>query len=76
MESRVREPKHDTRLLLIMAIAMTWLIVLGLRVIKTGHRQLERADRRTLSVFQPGLYFLQRLLLTGQPPPASRSVGW
>jgi hypothetical protein len=39
-------------------------------------QELERADGRTLSVFQPGLRFLQRLLLTGQPPPAPKSVGW
>lgn len=69
-QSRVREPAHADRLLLIMALAMTWLIELGLRLIKQGRRaDLERRDRRTLSVFQLALRYLSRLLTTGRPPP-------
>lgn len=75
--SRVRRPTHASRLLLIMAVAMTLLIRLGLRLIRLGRRRdLERPDRRTLSVFQLGLRALQRAVLSGQPPPPpQKSVG-
>lgn len=69
-QSRVREPAHADRLLLIMALAMTWLIQLGIRLIKQGRRaELERRDRRTLSVFQLALRHLSRLIATERPPP-------
>jgi hypothetical protein len=75
-ESRVRKPAHAERLLLIMALAMTWLISIGLRLIRAGQRsELERPDRRTLSVFQLALRHLQRCLLEGRPPPICKSVG-
>lgn len=74
--SRIQDPKHATRLLLIMAIAMRHLIYLGLRLIRTGLRKLlERRDRRTLSVFQLGLRFVQRESRNARSPPLNKSVG-
>lgn len=68
--SRVRDPEHADRLLLIMAMAMTLLIRLGLKLMRSGRRHhLERKDRRTLSVFQLGLRLLQRALASQRPPP-------
>jgi hypothetical protein len=66
----VRDPGHADRLLLIMALAMTWLIQIGLEIIRTGRRrEWERRDRRTLSVFQLGLRFLQRSTLLARDSP-------
>lgn len=74
--SRIRDPQHATRLLLIMAIAMRHLIYLGLRLIRTGQRTtLERRDRRTLSVFQLGLRLVQRGCRNARSPPLNKSVG-
>lgn len=68
--SLVRDPEHADRLLLIMAMAMTWLIQIGLAIIRGGQRhQWERPDRRTLSVFQLGLRFIQRSLLFSRDSP-------
>lgn len=76
-DSRIRDPAHAQRLLLVMALAMTWLICLGLRVIRRGQRrQLERPDRRSLSLFRLGLRFVQGRLQLKRPPPVMKSVGW
>ena len=71
-ESRVEDPAHAERLLLVMALAMMRLIGLGLEVIRRGRRHhLERSDRRTLSIFQLGLRWRMReiaqLAATGPP---------
>lgn len=69
-DSRIRDPEHASRLLLIMAITMTGLIRLGVRIIREGLRHhLERPDRRTLSVFQLGLRYIQSQLHLIRDPP-------
>ncbi len=62
-QSRIRDPQHATRLLLVMALAMALAIRLGQLLIKTGQRhRLERRHRRTYSVFQLGLRHIQSLV--------------
>ena len=75
--SRIRKPDHASRLLLIMALAMAWLIRLGLHVTRSGQRgRFERRDRRTLSLFQLGLRYLHdHLQPTRDPPVMFKSVG-
>jgi hypothetical protein len=69
-QSRVRDPEHASRLLLVMALAMAEMIYLGLRLIKTGKRHtLERRYRRNLSVFQLGLRYIQTLAYAHGPAP-------
>lgn len=79
-ESRVEDPDHAHRLLLVMALATLRLILLGLGQLRRGRRgELERVDRRTLSVFQLGLRYLWRQLAqlasTGPPRRQSKCVG-
>jgi Transposase DDE domain len=75
-QSHIRQPLHAARLLLIMALAMTWAIRLGMSLIQRGWRgELERRDRRTLSVFQLGLRYLHRHLIYRRPPPLGKCVG-
>lgn len=69
-QSRIREPAHASRLLLVMALAMSMAIRLGLLLIKTGQRhRLERRHRRTYSVFQLGLRHVQCLAWARGPAP-------
>lgn len=76
-ESRLRDPAHAQRLLLVMALAMAWLIGLGLRVTLGGERRrYQRPDRRCLSLFQLGLRAIQEARRDGRPPPKPKSVGW
>jgi hypothetical protein len=50
-QSRIRDPQHANRLLLLIAFALRLLIVLGQRLLSTGHHTyFERPDRRTLGV--------------------------
>jgi len=75
-DSRIRDPQHAARLLLIMALAMAWLIRLGLTIIRSGQRhRLERRDRRTLSLFQLGLRYIHDQLKPTRDPPVFKSVG-
>jgi hypothetical protein len=54
--SRVREPAHMERLLLVLQLAVGFVLAQGTFVLQHGFRsRLERADRRTLSVFSLGL---------------------
>jgi hypothetical protein len=75
-DSRIRDPAHAERLLLIMALAMTWLIRTGLAIIRRGRRRYyERPDRRSLSLFQLGLRCLHDQLKPTRDPPAFKTVG-
>lgn len=75
-QSRIRDPKHAMRLLLIMALATGFLIALGARLIRGGqHKRLERRARRILSVFQIGLRYVHYCLYNSRPPPPRKSVG-
>src|SRR5215211_785764 len=59
--SRVRDPAHMTRLLLVLQLAACFVILQGLFVLQHGQRHvLERTDRRTLSLFSLGLRWLDR----------------
>lgn len=76
-DSRIRDPAHAQRLLLVMALAMAWLIHLGLRVTCSGQRRrYQRPDRRCLSLFQLGLRAIQETRRAGRPPPKLKCVGW
>jgi hypothetical protein len=59
--SRVREPAHMDRLLLVLQLAACFVIAQGTFVLQHGLRPcLERQDRRSLSVFSLGLRWLDR----------------
>lgn len=58
-ESRVRDPAHAARLVLLMALAMHLALGLGSRAVRAGLRRLvDTARRRKLSYFQIGLRLL------------------
>jgi hypothetical protein len=59
--SRVPEPAHMERLLLVLQLAVGFVLAQGTFVLTHGLRSLlERSDRRTLSVFSLGLRWLAR----------------
>jgi hypothetical protein len=59
--SRVRDPAHMDRLLLVLQLAAAFVLAQGLFVLQHGCRRvLERTDRRTLSLFSLGLRWLDR----------------
>ena len=75
-QSRIRDPSHAMRLLLVMALAMRYLIRLGQYLIRSGQRtKFERQDRRNLSVFQLGLRSVLHCCHRARPPPPAKSVG-
>jgi hypothetical protein len=68
--SRVRDPSHAQRLVLVMALATLLCLSLGTHVIKQGLRKmLEPVSRRLLSVFQLGLRWLRDCLVHGHACP-------
>src|SRR5215218_4802469 len=59
--SRIREPAHMDRLLLVLQLAVAFVLAQGLFVLHHGFRHvLERTDRTTLSLFSLGLRWLDR----------------
>ena len=67
--SRVTDPAHAGRLLLVLALATLLAISLGARVLKRGlRRELEGRLRRTLSLVQLGLRWLRHTLVGDSPP--------
>src|SRR5215212_3817131 len=59
--SRVRDPAHMDRLLLVLQLAALLVLVQGAFVLQHGFRRvLERPDRTTLSLFSLGLRWLDR----------------
>jgi len=61
-ESRIRSPQHVAHLLLLLAIAYTWMIALGSQAVAAGYSQplVRRAHgtlRRSWSLFKEGLRF-------------------
>jgi hypothetical protein len=59
--SRVRDPVHMDRLLLVLQLAACFVLAQGIFVLQHGFRHvLERPDRRTLSLFSLGLRWLDR----------------
>lgn len=68
-DSRVRTPEYASRLLLVMAIAMSVAIRIGLRLIKTGRRhEVEPRHKRRNSVFLLGVCKLHSLAYALHPP--------
>lgn len=66
-DSRVNDPAHAERLLLLIALALLLAISLGSELLKRGQRhQLDPKTRRRLSITQMGLRWL-RYLLTHDP---------
>ena len=60
----LRHVPRLSRLTLAVAFLYAWLLSVGSRTIRAGHRHLvDRKDRRDLSIFQIGLRFIDRKLL-------------
>ncbi len=81
-ESRIIDPAHASMLVLGMALALYFLYCLARRPEMCHHLrgQLERSNRRTLSVLQLGIRWLKHRLFMNQaqwpdPPPLEISVG-
>jgi hypothetical protein len=75
-QSRIRDPQHASRLLLVMALAIRQLIRLGQTLIRGGQRtSLERRGRRIFSVFQLGLRYVRDCCHNPRSPPQTKSVG-
>ena len=67
--SRVADPAHACRLLLVLALATLLAVSLGARVLKRGlRRSLEARLRRTLSLAQLGLRWLRHAALADDAP--------
>jgi hypothetical protein len=61
--THLRHFQRLSRLTLAVALLYIWLIAVGSRTVKSGHRHLvDRVDRRDLSIFQIGWRFIQRRL--------------
>jgi len=57
-----------SRLTLAVVLLYVWLISMGAKTVKGGHRRLvDRASRRDLSIFQIGLRIVQRALTNALP---------
>jgi hypothetical protein len=68
----LRHADKLSRLTLAVALLYVWSISIGSKTIKNGQReQVDRKDRRDLSVFQIGLRFIERLLTNSLPCPVN-----
>jgi hypothetical protein len=68
-QSRVRIPAHVERLLLVWHLALWWLYVLGLHVIRSGtRRRFDRSHRRERSLLRLGWLWLRDRLGHGLLP--------
>jgi hypothetical protein len=66
--SHLRHFARLSRLTLAVVLLYDWLVTTGARVIKRGLRQqVDRHDRRDLSIFQIGLRWIERCLKNCQP---------
>lgn len=64
----LRQADRLSRLTLAVAILYVWLVSTGTRIIRDGLRyQVDRRDRRDLSIFQIGLRYIDRQLLNSLP---------
>lgn len=64
----LRHADRLSRLTLAVAILYVWLVSTGTRIIRDGLRyQVDRRDRRDLSIFQIGLRYIDRQLLNSLP---------
>lgn len=72
--SRVRDPEHAARQMIIIALATYMALALGSRVIEAGLRRfLVTGVRRTLSLFQIGLRWLRFCQYHDRPLPSKMS---
>jgi hypothetical protein len=63
----LRHPERLQRLLLTLALIYTWVLLWGAQVIATGDQKVvDNVRNPTLSLFQTGLRFIQRLRDQGQ----------
>ena len=66
----LRHPEELSRLTLAMALLYVWSISIYTKTIQNSHRdQVDRKDRRYLSIFQIGSRFIERLLINSLPCP-------
>jgi hypothetical protein len=79
-QSRVRDPLHLDRLLLVWHRALWWLHALGRHVIKTGLRShFDHPDRRERSLVRLGWLWVRHALDHGRCPPLlfrPTTTGW
>jgi hypothetical protein len=69
-QSRVTDPEHLARLLLVWHLALWWLHALGQHVVRSGaRRRFDRADRRERSLVRLGWLWLHDELLHDRYPP-------
>lgn len=69
-ESRVNDPQHTTRLLVVMLLAMYLCLVLGARLVQRGLRRLlDPHPQRLCSYFKLGLYWLPHQFYSDQSSP-------
>jgi len=66
--THVRLPERLSVLTLAVALLYLWLVIDGVRLIKIGEsKQVDRSDRRDLSVFQIGLRWIERCVTNSFP---------
>jgi hypothetical protein len=66
----LRHADRLSRLTLAVALLYVWSISIGTKTIQDSQReQVDRKDRRDLSIFQIGLRFIERLLINSMPCP-------
>jgi hypothetical protein len=71
----LRQANKLSRLTLAVALLYVWSISIGTRTIQNSQReQVDRKDRRDLSIFQIGLRFIERQLINSIPCPVSLCV--
>jgi hypothetical protein len=71
----LRHAEKLSRLTLAVALLYVWSISIGTKTIQNSQReQVDRKDRRDLSIFQIGLRFIERLLINSIPCPINLCV--
>jgi hypothetical protein len=71
----LRHAERLSRLTLAVALLYVWSISIGTKTIQNSQRdQVDRKDRRDLSIFQIGLRFIERLLINSIPCPVNLCV--
>lgn len=69
-KTRLRQPDRLNRLMLAVSLVYLWLVSVGEYVLKHGlATEIDRNDRRDLSIFRLGLDFIQRRLTLNDPIP-------
>ncbi len=71
----LRHSEKLSRLTLAVALLYVWSISIGTRTIKNGYRvQVDRKDRRDLSIFQVGLRYIEYLLVNSLLCPVNLCI--